>query len=318
MKKFLATLTIGLSLSALQFLSAQTNDTLCDATFKEDFTPHAEPAIYPSGFYRYFSSNGTGSFTWDFGDNSTPEFGSSVKHHFNGNGTYKVKLTVQRKYSIPLNNGMADALCIDSSIQYIEISQCDATFNTTDSYIKTYPIQYFNTTLEAVQKAHDYYSWDFGDGSQRDSGSIVNHTFPKPGKYYVTLNVFSLVKDSLLTPCKSFKGEWIIVGGQITADSTSPGNCQTLITPEITGTSVNFSDRLIIDYFNNAYQEFYNWDFGDGTGGSGRNIKHTYDKPGQYIAVLKKEVVFDPCPETTNGIRCMAPISLICSSTQEF
>ncbi|MBC7391241.1 MAG: PKD domain-containing protein, partial [Opitutaceae bacterium] len=318
MKKFLLSLTIGLGLSALQFLSAQTNSTMCDATFKEDFSLHVEPERYPSGFYRYFAANGTGSFTWDFGDNSTPEYGSFVKHHFNENGTYKVKLTVQRKYAIPLDNGMADALCLDSSIQYIEVNQCNASYNTTDYYSKTYPIQYSGTTLEAVQKGQNNYLWDFGDGSQRDTGSIVKHSFPKPGKYYISLGVSSLAKDTLSTPCKSFKGEWIIIGGQITSDSTSPGNCQTFIKPEILGTSVIFSDRLMIDYFNNAYQEFYNWDFGDGTSGSGRNIKHQYEKPGQYIAVLKKEVYFDPCPETINGIRCMAVRSLICSSTQTF
>lgn len=109
------------------------------------------------------------------------------------------------------------------------------------------------------------YAWDFGDGSA-GSGASTSHSFAAPGDYTVTLTATndtgSVTANTLIVVQTAVSG--------LTASNDGPtfiGNPTHLTASISTGTNVHFS-----------------WDFGDGQGGTGATITHTYAQSGSYTA----------------------------------
>jgi|GEM_PF-889245 len=132
------------------------------------------------------------------------------------------------------------------------------------------------------------YSWDFGDGSASVFGATVNHTFTAGGTYQVQLTVS---EPGCLSPaCSDATTKSVTVtgdgnppppppppppGGNLAANFTfTPPNPQA-------GQPVAFNGTA-----SNGTIDTYIWDFGDGGGGSGPNISHTFATAGSYQVQL--------------------------------
>lgn len=114
------------------------------------------------------------------------------------------------------------------------------------------------------------YLWDFGDGNTA-TGQSTTHTFPQNGSYIVTLQTITedscidlserlvILDDSLSNPCYSYFIS--SVAGSIF---------------EIAFSGITFSPNPTT----------FQWEFGDGSTGTGENITHTYCCTGDYMVVL--------------------------------
>lgn len=121
------------------------------------------------------------------------------------------------------------------------------------------------------------YSWVFGDGSQA-TGATVSHTFTTAGTYYTELTVedsLGLI-DKATTP---------IVVGQTTINqkptaiiAVDPSQGGAPLTYSFNGSQSSDPDGSIVKY---------DWNFGDGTTGSGATTQHTYASQGNYTATLQ-------------------------------
>lgn len=117
------------------------------------------------------------------------------------------------------------------------------------------------------------YIWTFVDAGTRIlTGVKATYTFATPGAYTITLNVSDIV------------GYWATDTVVVTVlDVTNPiaqaGPNQTVAE----NTIVSFDASSSRD---NVGIVSYEWDFGDGSSGTGSALNHTYTSPGNYTVIL--------------------------------
>ncbi len=120
------------------------------------------------------------------------------------------------------------------------------------------------------------YTWTFTDGTPITlTGMNPTYNFANPGVYTVTLNVTDA------------EGNWdtdtlLITVRDVTSPVAEAGLNQTVVK----GTAVNFNARGSSD---NMGINKYEWDFGDGTTGTGLAATHTYTEAGTYVVTLTIE-----------------------------
>jgi PKD repeat protein len=117
------------------------------------------------------------------------------------------------------------------------------------------------------------YMWGFGDGNG-DYTPNPTHTYAQAGTYNVCLGVY----DSLLN-CYDSTCYNVTVNLQ-----QPPANCNASYTIA-KDSSVQFG-VILYNTSTNAPSHTYQWDFGDGTTGSGRTPQHQYQNFGSYVVCL--------------------------------
>jgi len=125
------------------------------------------------------------------------------------------------------------------------------------------------------------YFWDFGDGST-DKTQKPSHTYAKPGTYKVVLTTRG-AKESATSTIKAGSPQQVSIsitvnGRPPTASATAtPTSGDAPLTVKFDGSGSKSPDGTIAKY---------DWDFGDGTKGTGAMASHDYAKPGTYAATL--------------------------------
>ncbi|MEO1585998.1 MAG: PKD domain-containing protein, partial [Bacteroidota bacterium] len=186
------------------------------------------------------------SYNWDFGDGTSSSAPNPI-HLFPGNGNYNITLTVTDA------NGCSDARVKSS---FISIANPTANF-VADTTSATCPPLTVNFTDISSADVVSWY-WDFGDGS--------TSTLANPSKIYATAGDFTvrLIVESN-DGCRDTMEMTDLV--QISGPTGTFGfNPVAGCNPLNVTFSVNSPDP--------SYT--YDWDFGDGTGGTGTTINHTY------------------------------------------
>jgi len=109
--------------------------------------------------------------------------------------------------------------------------------------------------------------WDFGDST---TSSLQNpiHTYSQAGTYYVCLTIYNQDWTCQDTWCTN-----ITVGGN--------SNCVNYFLFTQNSLTVSFTGTIL-----GSLPATYSWSFGDGTGGTGQNITHTYASQGMYFVSL--------------------------------
>ncbi len=118
------------------------------------------------------------------------------------------------------------------------------------------------------------YAWNFGDGTSA-SGATASHTYTAIGNYTATLTV---TDNTGLTDSAA-----VTIQVQ-TANAAPVARASASVTSGVAPLPVTFDATASTD--NDGSIVSYQWNFGDGSTGSGSIIQHTYQSAGTYTATL--------------------------------
>ena len=134
------------------------------------------------------------------------------------------------------------------------------------------PLEVFFTDLSTGNIMQ--WTWDFGDGTISHSQNPV-HTYTQAGEYMVCLGIGSF--DSLF-PCFDVYCEMVVAG-----DSSTP--CTADFVFHLDSASGN-PNRFIFTSTSGGNPDHWQWDFGDGSTGTGPQVAHQYENEGTYDVCL--------------------------------
>ncbi|MCS6935736.1 MAG: PKD domain-containing protein, partial [Chitinophagales bacterium] len=202
-------------------------------------------------------SNGTMTYSWNFGDGSAPATGNAPAHTYQQSGNYTITLIAT-----------SNASCKDTA---------SATVNVIRGTLIDFsapPVCEGNTTIFTNQTTNPYntnilsYTWNFGDGNTSQAQN-PSHTYASGGTYNVklVLNYGNNCADSLTKP--------VTVNHKPAANFTVADVCNSgTVQPVNTSTISNGTMT-------------YSWNFGDGSApATGNAPAHTYQQSGNYTITL--------------------------------
>ncbi len=208
------------------------------------------------------------SYAWSFGDGASGS-GAEVTHTYRSTGEFTVELTVTH------DQGATDRASVRITVQpnrrpdaAFTIAPQDPLTNEPITFDASGSTDAANLTAQTIVD----YEWDFGDGSQ-SHGRTVTHRYGDDGDYDVKLTLTDH-GDSTTSLTKT-----VGVGNRApdAAISADPGSGSAPLAVDFSGADSTDSDGHI---------QRYEWDFGDGTGASGRTASHTYEASGRYTVRL--------------------------------
>ncbi len=173
---------------------------------------------------------------------------------------------------------------------------CDNTLPGCEAFFFYYPLDsnaFFTLTYQFVDVSFGnptQWTWDFGDGTSSTEQNPV-HTFPEDGYYMVCLTIMD---DS--GTCQDTYCEDVYAG-----NPAGGWGCENFfIYYYVTNTILDFEGFLL----NGEQALSYDWDFGDGTTGSGQYITHEFIQGGMAfytvcLTTMALDSVGDTCVYTS-------------------
>jgi PKD repeat protein len=224
------------------------------------------------------------AYFWDFGDGSIGT-GQQVSHTYDAtNGEfYTVSLT-----TVSFDPAMGDS-CMATSTQEVWVGNggggdCEAAF----SYVMDSTPNGSNFVQFADESIGNpaYWMWDFGDGDYSEDQNPA-HTYNEEGVYLVCLTIMS---DSM-NSCYDTYCEEIVIG-----NSGGGNDCESWFAYEALANNY-------VNFYGFSFPEEadeYNWDFGDGSFGSGQEVEHQYDPSmgDMFLVTLTTTIINDSIGET--------------------
>lgn len=245
------------------------------------------------------------SYTWNFSDGSS-QFGVNASKQFSTPGTFTIIAIAKGQYcystqTIVVTNSFSNCVqCCSSGFVtktgLTNLSQISAGNYTAFTCVNSQ----FGFNASGCASATSF-TINFGDGSSPVYSSSANHQYSQPGIYVANVTVF---------------GNGCIASENVTITVYTPD--PVIVT---NGQCIGVSVPMSVNYFCVVSPGgTYNWDFGDGTLGSGLNVNHTYNSAGNFVLTLTaingtttaytQTVTINPClpPEPcTNCIGSFAP-----------
>ncbi|NML20648.1 PKD domain-containing protein [Pseudoflavitalea sp. G-6-1-2] len=202
-------------------------------------------------FNNQTSGPGKLTYQWDLGNGVTStDINPATTYTTAGN--YTITLIVKSEYG-----------CETRMQKTISLTGVATNYNAPAAACLNTPVTFTNASAQTPVSTF----WNFGDGSTAD-GTDATHAFTAPGTYQVKMiNQYAVCKDSI-TKSISVNAEPVV---NFSAPVT--GACK----PNLT---VNFADA-------SPGATDWQWDFGDGTTGTGKNPVHTYTTQGDFDVSLK-------------------------------
>ena len=206
------------------------------------------------------------TYSWNFGDNTTPVSGQNVNHTFVDNGNYNVVLTVTDK------DGAATIQTVVASVD--NVAPTIVSINKPTAIKEGESITFSATATDPGTKDTLTYSWNFGNNTAAVVGQNVTRTFSDNGNYNVTLTVTD--KDGGVTT------QTVVAKVDNVAPTiVSIAKSSTIKEGESVTFSATATDPGILDTLT------YSWNFGDSTPAvNGQNTTHTFADNGNYNVVL--------------------------------
>lgn len=131
----------------------------------------------------------------------------------------------------------------------------------------------FTASVNADATLPVNYSWNFGDGTT-GTGMSVTHSWSRPGTYTVTVTA-SNGRSSDSESC--------------TVTVEAPPAPANIISVNASETRFQVCEPVTVEFDANVQGDTplnYEWNFGDGATGTGREVSHTYTEPGTYTVTL--------------------------------
>lgn len=152
-----------------------------------------------------------------------------------------------------------------------------------------------NVNADATQPVT--YRWDFGDGATA-TGMSATHSWSTPGTYEVTVTA----SNGRATDT-----------GSCTVTVEAPPAPAEIVSINASQTSFDVCEPTTVNFTANVQGDMpitYEWDFGDGTTGTGQQASHTYTDPGTYTVTLtaRNEAGTDTRSITITAEECRAGI----------
>jgi PKD repeat protein len=223
------------------------------------------------------STGSISSYSWNFGDGDIAT-GPVVNHSYSSVGNYTATITVVDDSG----SSMQESIVIDVS-QTITVDPTPptaiVTVDTAEGIVPFVAIFSGGSSTCAPGNTITSYGWDFGDGSENQYGTTVEHSFSQVGTYLVTLKVTdsngnSAEETAFVTanaPVVEENTDPIAVFTQTSTVGAVPFNIEI----NASGSSDPDGDDLI-----------FSWTFGDGAVASGVAVEHTYANTGVFSVRL--------------------------------
>ncbi len=200
------------------------------------------------------------TYTWQLPD-GTELTGASTSHVFDDDGSYDVTLVVED----------ADGGVSEQTATVVVTNADPVIASVTAPDGEEGEVLAFAVTASDVAGDTLTYSWDLGDGSPAQTSSAFDHVYAADGTYTVTVTVNDEDGGSSQTSqtVTIANGVPVIVGVNVPSALEGQG-------ADLSAVVVDpGSDPLTLD-----------WDFGDGTTGSGAAVSHTWADDGTYTVTF--------------------------------
>lgn len=200
-------------------------------------------------------------YRWTFGD-GTSALGQIVSHVYRAAGAYPVTLQVTTSAG---QSGTASTIAtVSAPVQPLRVSISGPSTGTAGQPVT------FSGQASAPPGVAVSYQWQFGDGGSGQGQALV-HTYTVPGVYSVRLQATTSQGQT------GFATTSIRIAGPPQPLQVSAGG-------PYSGTAG--STMTFYAYGTGAQQPRYQWTFGDGAGGSGPTVAHSYQVAGTYTVTL--------------------------------
>jgi len=210
-------------------------------------------------------------YNWDFGDGSSAE-GLNPTKIYKTAGSYQVKLTVTDDSGLLCNTATDTKI-----IRVVESPVADGGADLT--VCANTQFQFDGTKSRDFDGVVNNYFWDFGDGTT-GGGAKPTKAYTRAGTYRVVLSV----TGDQVGDCDNTDTDDVIVTvheapvAQFTSLEAAPVRQSISFDASAsTGSaSAGIGGKITV----------YDWNFGDGTSGTGKITTHAYERAGKFIAVL--------------------------------
>lgn len=217
------------------------------------------------------------TYTWNFGDGSTG-IGMNATHAYATTGTFTVTLTV--------SDGSASSTPATAAVT---IANRAPTANGGGPYnsVRNVPITFDGSASSDPDGDSLTYTWDFGDGTI-GTGVSPTHAFISRGTFTITLTVSDGTETS--APAEVT----ITIANQPpTANAGGPYT-------GVRNVAITFDGSASTDPEIDPLR--YDWDFGDGSTGSGMTESHAYATAGTFTVTLTvSDMIFGTPPATATA-----------------
>ena len=214
------------------------------------------------------SGEGPASYRWAFGDGASAETGAAT-HAYENPGWYSLALFA--------DDGRGRANSVEQATRIIHVNQPPRASAGPDQLVCPGQTVHFDASASSDTDGQlTLYHWDFGDGTTLD-GAAVDHAFPGPGTYPVTLTV----TDDAGSDCSSVTDTMsVVVNAPPVADAG--GDREVWIGGA--NDSVLLDGSASRDPDNTALS--HTWDIGDGSSALGERVRHTFSTAGTVPVTL--------------------------------
>jgi PKD repeat protein len=232
------------------------------------------PAVQAAGF----------TYQWNFGDGTTGS-GASPSHAFALDGIYTVTVTATDVYG---SQGQATGVL---SVYPAVSAGIDPTVNVG---------QTVNFTGTAGGSSSLTYHWDFGDGGTANGTLTPSYVFNQIGTYTTTLTATDTVFG--FSTASSIPITVVDVAPTVTIGAPSSATVQAAVS--FTGSATSPSS------YEQAAGFTFQWNFGDGTTGTGSSPAHTFAADGIYTVTAIATDVYGTQGQATSVISILPSVSV--------
>ncbi|OQY27547.1 MAG: hypothetical protein B6244_10220 [Candidatus Cloacimonetes bacterium 4572_55] len=242
-----------------------------------------------NGSRSFDPEGGVLDYVWNFGDGSEEIHGvASPTHAYEEMGVYTATLTVIDDTGLPCHASM-DKLVVTISESPVAYAGDDV------SICANMGVEFDGSNSTDSDGVVNSYYWDFGDGSFTGGATPV-HSYSRSGSYTVTLTITG---DELPGNCDNTSSDQLIVT-VLESPIAHAGDDQI----SCANNSLSFDGSLSRSESHQITS--YQWDFGDGSTGSGMRVDHSYAQAGLYeVALTVKNDTDSECNSDTDYIKVL-------------